>query len=1756
MFKSICFLMKKRCFFLFFLFSLSLQTFSQSSNCATATQLTLVGGYACVNGTNVGAITDNFLYGSCNAASVNMVWYTYVANGSNNTFTVDPGTMTNAEIVIYQGNCPGGVGAALQTCAVAAGGANINNSWGMTAGTQVWIGIASTTLNDGTFQFCINSQPPAAGAGFTCAQAIPLCSTAAYSYTTMTANSSGQAPSCFGSAPQRDIFLKFTCTQSGVLAWKATPTVASTEFDWALWDITAGCPGTNVCCNYNYGGGSTSGFGMAAQAGTAACNNSALTNNPAKEFNPPANITCGKTYALQISNYDNTNKGFVLTFPGTTAGIGTTSNFGVSPQLVCGASLNAAITNSSTGTCDQKWTFGDGSATYTGGSPGSHNYTTPGTYAITANSSGACPSSFTQFVQLLAPLAATISAVPVSCSGFCNGSANLNDVSGGNGVYSYSWSTGATTSSVSGLCDGIYSVTITNTVCGTSITKTVSVTAPPAISLTVNSNAPFCAGGTLTLTANGASTYTWSGSGLTNATGLAVTTATPATGTYSVTGTSTLGCTSNGTIAVVINPTPTATVSFTNATCSFSNGIVNVTPTNSVSISSITSTSGTVTGQTIIGLGAGSPIITLTSNLGCTFTVSATLTMTPGPSSIAITPTNATCGNNNGSFTFGTPTGGTPSYSYAINNGAFSATSATTGLAPGTYSVTVKDANGCLFTQTTSIVAISTPTAITGGSSPASCAGSMGSYTVTGVSGGVATYSYSIDNGSFLTATVTAGLASGTHSIAVKDANGCTFSTTFTVGVVTPTITASSNASICPGGSASLSASGGLTYTWSPSSSLSSPTGATVTANPTVLTTYTVSGTTISGCVVTKTVTVIINPIPAANLTFTNPTCDLNNGVVFIVPTNSVTISTYTSSLGTVVGQTVTGLPVGSPIITLTSNLGCTFTVSTTLTMTPFPTAITTTTINATCGNNNGTLSFTTSTGVSPYTYTVNGITLATSSTTGLAPGTYSVTVKDANGCLFTQTTSIVAISTPTAITGSSSPASCAGSTGSYTVTGVSGGVATYSYSIDNGSFLTSTVTAGLASGTHSIAVKDANGCTFSTTFTVDVVAGITSATVNASIASCGTANATATVTAILGGVSAYSYSFDGGGFTASSSTTGLPAGSHTVIIIDANTCTLSVTYTVNSLGNPTTSITSFSNVMCFGLSNGSCTVAIPSGGAGAPFIYSMVSPVQTNTVGVFNGLSSGVYSISVADVAGCIATTSVNITQPSQLVIASSSFTNASCFGAANGQISTTVQGGSPSYTYAWFPAQANNSGVINGLAAGSYSLMVTDVNNCPVSSSFTIQQSSALTTTYTSSSARCGNSDGTATINITGGTPSYSVTWNNLPGTPTGSTAVNMPSGNNWIATVTDGQGCVAIQTVIVNVLLSQFTVSGFSVTKCEGETAILTPNIVNQNTGVLYDFVWSNGVTTTSATTSSISVIATIPGPNQYSVSVDDHCMMPLGIAVFTINVNPPPVIDFTATPRVGCTPLTVTLTGTSDGINDTFTWVEFGLTGNPQIVTLTDTGYYQVSLNVTNPSTGCSSNIFKPNYIRVYPLPIASFYADPSKAIIYEATINFINTSQGASGYNWNFGDPSSQNTLNTSTLINPSHTYNYTGEYEVILSVVSQYGCKDTALVMIEVKPDFLVYIPNTFTPDDNGLNDVFFPVGVGINEENYRMDIFDRWGENIFTSESFRKGWDGSVKGNSNLAPQGIYTYKIFVFDLGGKKHSFVGHITVIRESQ
>jgi gliding motility-associated-like protein len=461
-----------------------------------------------------------------------------------------------------------------------------------------------------------------------------------------------------------------------------------------------------------------------------------------------------------------------------------------------------------------------------------------------------------------------------------------------------------------------------------------------------------------------------------------------------------------------------------------------------------------------------------------------------------------------------------------------------------------------------------------------------------------------------------------------------------------------------------------------------------------------------------------------------------------------------------------------------------------------------------------------------------------------------------------------------------------------------------------------------------------------------------------------------------------------------------------------------------------------------------------------------------------------------------------------------------------------------------------ANQSSTVTGIGSGVYTASVTDSYGCFASMPVSISQPPLLLLNTPSTQTICYGSSAQVYAQGQGGTNTYTYTWSNgFVGS--GPHVVNTFSNVSYTVTATDGNGCSSSPKIIRVAVSPSLSVVGTSLTVCDTKSIVLTPAISSLGNGGPYSYVWSNGQTTPSINVIGNSSIS----PSLYTVTIDDGCTIPGASAVFTVYANPLPVASFSADVLNGCAPLVITLTTTSNNSSDNFYWYEYGLSGNPVQINGSASGMYDVAVLVTNPSTSCQLEIRKSNYIELYPQPIASFYADPLSTSILDPLINFTNTSQGATTYLWDFGEPLAPNGTNTSYLINPSHSYETTGIYNVHLVAFSNKGCRDTAMVSVEVKPEFALYIPNAFTPDGNGLNDYFFPMGVGIDEDRYRLDIYDRWGENIFTSNNFRKGWDGSVKGGK-IAPQGVYVYKLMVYDLQGNKHPFVGHVTVIRKDE
>lgn len=206
------------------------------------------------------------------------------------------------------------------------------------------------------------------------------------------------------------------------------------------------------------------------------------------------------------------------------------------------------------------------------------------------------------------------------------------------------------------------------------------------------------------------------------------------------------------------------------------------------------------------------------------------------------------------------------------------------------------------------------------------------------------------------------------------------------------------------------------------------------------------------------------------------------------------------------------------------------------------------------------------------------------------------------------------------------------------------------------------------------------------------------------------------------------------------------------------------------------------------------------------------------------------------------------------------------------------------------------------------------------------------------------------------------------------------------------------------------------------------------------------------------------------------------------------------------------------------------------------TYTEAGIYDVNLLVTS-DYGCVSDTTRFGYIEVYGLPLAAFSYNPDRPSVFMPEVYFYDQSVGATQWWWNFGDSA------TAEEMNPSHIYQTPGFYTVTLMVETPQGCRDTAWKVLEVEKDYALWIPNAFTPNNDGVNDDFLVKGFGFSA--FSMLIFDRWGEQIFSSADEARGWDGSYNGAP--AQTGVYVYQIEMRDVFGQPHVYNGRITLVR---
>jgi PKD repeat protein len=589
------------------------------------------------------------------------------------------------------------------------------------------------------------------------------------------------------------------------------------------------------------------------------------------------------------------------------------------------------------------------------------------------------------------------------------------------------------------------------------------------------------------------------------------------------------------------------------------------------------------------------------------------------------------------------------------------------------------------------------------------CAGTTVNFTSTST-GSPTSYSWSFTGGTPATSTAanptvtynTAG--SYAVSLTVSNANGNNTATQS--GYITvyakPSLTTSSTAVACFGastGTATVAATGTAPYTYSWSGG-----GSTATISGKPAGTYTVTVADANQCTATASVN-IGQPLTAlsATATATDATCNQANGSVTITATGGAGNYTY-NWFGGATGATRTNLAPGNYNATVTDANQCTATISVDVASTNTPFSVSVNTVNASCGLNNGSATATVTNAnvsVSSYHWS-NGAT--TGAISNLPAGNYSVTVTLSNGCTASNSGVVSAVQSNIVIAFNATNATCGVADGAVTAS-ATGGVSPYNYNWANGTN-GATITA-VAAGSYVLTVSDANGCSTTSAATVSNSGAPTIALTTTQPICYGSTNGSV-LSSVSGGAAPYTYTWNTGVSTASLNNIG--AGTYIVTVTDASQC-----QAVQSvvLANPAQvdGVISTTNATC-GNNNGSATVN-GVGGNGV-YTYSWSTGTTANTL---NGLASGSYSVTITDDNGCSAvkTATINASAGVTVSVAGTDPTQGN-----NGSATATVNGGTSPYLYSW--SNGSSTSTISGLAVGTYTVTVTDANNCTGMGSVTL--------------------------------------------------------------------------------------------------------------------------------------------------------------------------------------------------------------------------------------------------------------------------------------------------------------------------------------------------------------------------------------------------------------------------------------------------
>ena len=568
----------------------------------------------------------------------------------------------------------------------------------------------------------------------------------------------------------------------------------------------------------------------------------------------------------------------------------------------------------------------------------------------------------------------------------------------------------------------------------------------------------------------------------------------------------------------------------------------------------------------------------------------------------------------------------------------------------------------------------------------------------------------------------------------------------------------------------------------------------------------------------------------------------------------------------------------------------------------------------------------------------------------------------------------------------------------------------------------------------------------------------------------------------------------------------------------------------------------------CFGIDNGTISVTPNTGGPftvtltgpGGPFIITGPAPVT------FTGLAAGTYNYSFTDAGGCSGSGGPVVLLSNPEIFTPAVIVNPRCNGAANGSVTFSPVGGVGPYQY------SNNGGttyqagnVFTGLAAGLHSFTIKDNLNCTSDTSVNLTEPPVLISTLTGTTpAGCANNDGSATATATGGTAPYTFTIAGATVNTTGSSSgifTGLAYGPYTI-TATDANGCIAATgSGTVGLTDNMFLDLGPDVTICEEKSVTFDPQ-TNPETNI---FTWTGINGTATGTIANPGIKNAVASPKDTSTYVLHArwggCERRDTIVV---NVLRKPVAN-AGTDTAICNLTYAILRGSSSNLSGpvNYTWspaanVEFPDQAVTRVYPPGNNQVYTYTLTVKD-EYGCNFAVTDQVDVTVQP-PVPAYAGNDTTAVAGAPHQLF---SSGGSEYLW-----SPAASLNSATLQNPLATLS--ADQKFVVRVTDVAGCIGYDTVFIKVYAGPAYYVPNAFSPNGDGLNDVFRPVPVGIVTTQW-FRIFNRFGETVFENNEYMKGWDGTLKGKRQ--PVGAYVWIVKGVDRNGKVVEMKGTVMLVQ---